>query len=57
MPASPALQFIAGFANMRARNYCIPEVDKLQVGGRAGGWPLGWLLKGGWGGVWESSCL
>lgn len=25
-------QFIAGFANMRARNYSIPEVDKLQVG-------------------------
>ena len=25
------LQFIAGFANMRARNYAIPEVDKLQV--------------------------
>lgn len=27
-----APQFIAGCANMRARNYAIPEVDKLQVG-------------------------
>lgn len=25
------MQFIAGFANMRARNYAIPEVDKLQA--------------------------
>lgn len=25
------MQFIAGFANMRARNYSIPEVDKLQA--------------------------
>lgn len=25
------VQFIAGFANMRARNYSIPEVDKLQA--------------------------
>ena len=25
------MQFIAGFANMRARNYDIPEVDKLQA--------------------------
>jgi ubiquitin-activating enzyme E1 len=25
------MQFIAGFANMRARNYAIPEVDRLQA--------------------------
>jgi ubiquitin-activating enzyme E1 len=25
------MQFIAGFANMRARNYAIPEVEKLQA--------------------------
>ncbi len=30
----PPVQFIAGFANMRARNYAIPEVDKLQVGNK-----------------------
>ena len=30
-PCPPPPQFIAGFANMRARNYAIPEVDKLQV--------------------------
>ena len=27
----PRVQFIAGMANMRARNYSIPEVDKLQA--------------------------
>ena len=32
----PSSQFIAGFANMRARNYAIPEVDKLQVSSTMG---------------------
>ena len=25
------MDMIAGLANMRARNYCIPEVDKLKA--------------------------
>ena len=48
-PTAPP-QFIAGFANMRARNYAIPEVDKLQVRVKRYAvrvrWVVGWVA--GW---------